>query len=67
MRVDQIKTPDVRRVLEPVWHRAPDTGVRLRGMIEKVLASAQSEGHIEEDRVNPAIWSRFKGHVARSR
>jgi hypothetical protein len=29
-------------------------------MIEKVLAFAQSEGHIDEDRVNPAIWSRLK-------
>jgi integrase len=29
-------------------------------MIEKVLAFAQSEGHIPEDRVNPAIWSRLK-------
>ena len=29
-------------------------------MIEKVLAFAQSKGHIDEDRVNPAIWSRLK-------
>jgi hypothetical protein len=49
-----------RLVVEPVRRRAPDTGVRLRGMIEKVLAFAQSQGHIEEDRVNPAIWSRLK-------
>jgi integrase len=60
MSVDEIKTADVRLVLEPVWRRAPDTGVRLRGMIEKVLAFAQAEGHIDEDRVNPAIWSRLK-------
>jgi integrase len=58
--VDEIKTADVRLVLEPVWRRSPDTGVRLRGMIEKVFAFAQAEGHIEDDRVNPAIWSRLK-------
>jgi integrase len=41
----------------------PDTGVRLRGMIEKVFAFAQSEGHIDEDRVNPAISSRLKDRL----
>jgi hypothetical protein len=46
--------------LEPVWRRASYTGVRLHGMIEKVLAFAQFEGHIDEDCINPAIWSRLK-------
>ena len=42
--------------LKPLWMRAPETASRLRGRIEAVLASAQVDGHIHQDRTNPARW-----------
>jgi integrase len=60
MAVDQIGTDDVLAVLTPLWTRAPVTGSRLRGRIEKVLDAARARGHIDRDRANPARW---KGHL----
>ena len=60
MPVDQIGTDDVLAVLTPLWTRAPVTGSRLRGRIEKVLDAARARGHIDRDRANPARW---KGHL----
>jgi integrase len=60
MPVDQIGTDDVLAVLTPPWTRAPVTGSRLRGRIEKVLDAARALGHIDRDRANPARW---KGHL----
>jgi hypothetical protein len=60
MPVDAIDTEAVLSVLKPLWTRAPDTGSRLRGMIEKVLDAARARGHIDPDRANPARW---RGHL----
>ena len=60
MPVDQIGTDDVLAVLTPLWTRAPVTGSRLRGRIEKVIDAARALGHIDRDRANPARW---KGHL----
>jgi integrase len=60
MPVDQIGTTDVLAVLTPLWTRAPVTGSRLRGRIEKVLDAERARGHIDRDRANPARW---KGHL----
>ena len=60
MAVDEIKTADVLACLKPLWTRAPVTGGRLRGRIEKVLDAARALGHIDEDRANPARW---RGHL----
>ena len=46
----------VLRVLEPQWTRAPETASRLRARIEAVLSAAQTQGHIDPDRPNPARW-----------
>jgi integrase-like protein/Arm domain-containing DNA-binding protein len=58
--VDQIGTDDVLAVLKPLWTRAPVTGSRLRGRIEKIIDAARALGHIDRDRANPARW---KGHL----
>ncbi len=54
--VDKVDAEAVLGVLTPLWTRAPETGARLRGRIEAVLASAQVDGHIHPDRTNPARW-----------
>jgi integrase len=56
MPVDKVDTEAVLSVLKPLWTRAPETASRLRGRIEAVLASAQVDGHIHQDRTNPARW-----------
>jgi integrase len=58
--VDQIGTDDILAVLKPLWTRAPVTGSRLRGRIERVLNAARALGHIDKDKANPARW---KAHL----
>jgi integrase len=58
--VDAVDTEAVLRVLRPHWTRAPDTGSRLRGMVERVLDAARARGFIDENRANPARW---RGHL----
>jgi integrase len=53
--VDQIATPDVLRVIEPLFARIPETARRVRGRIEKVLAWCIVRG-IRTDQSNPARW-----------
>jgi hypothetical protein len=54
--VDEVNTEAVLRVLTPLWSAVPETAARLRGRIEAVLASAQVDGWIPEDKPNPARW-----------
>ncbi len=56
MPVDQIETEHVLACLSPIWNEKPETGSRVRGRIEVVLASAAVAGHIPKDRPNPARW-----------
>ena len=57
--VGEITTADVLAVLTPIWHDKPETASRLRGRIEAVLASAQVDGWIPEDKPNPARWKNW--------
>ena len=56
--VNEIDTPDVLAVLKPIWLVAPETAIRLRGRIEKVLDAAKVEKHRTGE--NPAAW---RGHL----
>jgi hypothetical protein len=58
--VVDIDTVAVRRVLDPIWHKLPETASRLRGRIERILDSAKVDGLRSGD--NPARW---QGHLAR--
>jgi integrase len=58
MQLDEIDTPAVLRVLEPIWQSVPETAGRLRGRIERVLASAAVRGL--RPATNPAAWA---GHL----
>jgi integrase len=53
--VDQIDTPLVLRVIEPIWQTKTATASRLRGRIESVLDWAKARGYRQGD--NPASWS----------
>ena len=55
MLVDDIRTQDVLRVLEPIWNEKTETASRLRGRIEAVLSWATVRGHRTGD--NPARWA----------
>jgi integrase len=60
MAVDDISTPHIVRVLEPIWKEIPETASRVRGRIEKVLGWAAVRGFRSGDN-NPARW---RGHLA---
>ncbi len=59
LNVADIDTPAVLKVLEPIWHRTPETASRVRGRIENVLAWAAVRGYRPKGD-NPARW---KGHL----
>lgn len=61
MRVAEIGTDDVLRILRPIWEAKPETASRVRGRIEKILDWAKSRGHREGD--NPCRWA---GHLEHS-
>jgi integrase len=49
-----VDTPDVLRVLEPIWRNKSETASRVRGRIERILAAASVRGH--RPAANPATW-----------
>jgi integrase len=59
MAVDDIATPHIVKVLEPIWKTIPETASRVRGRVEKVLGWAAVRGFRGGD--NPARW---RGHLA---
>lgn len=59
MRVGEIDTAHVLRILEPIWKTKPETASRVRGRIETILDSAKARGYREGE--NPARW---RGHLA---
>jgi integrase len=60
MPVSKIDTPDVLRVLEPIWSTKTTTAGRVRGRIERILDWAKVHGH-RNGGENPARW---EGHLA---
>lgn len=58
MKVSEIGTDDVLRVLTPLWQSRPETASRLRGRIERVLDYAKARGWRTGE--NPALW---RGHL----
>ena len=58
LAVAAIDTPQVVRVLDPIWHEKPETASRVRGRIERVLDWSKVRGYRQGD--NPARW---RGHL----
>jgi len=59
MRVADISTEDVLRVLRPIWANKNESASRLRGQIENVLDFAKVRGFRSGE--NPARW---RGHLS---
>jgi len=59
MPVVKVGTEDVLRVLRPIWTEKPETALRLRGRLERVLAYASAMKLREGE--NPAVW---RGHLS---
>ncbi|MBX9459497.1 MAG: integrase arm-type DNA-binding domain-containing protein [Rhizobium sp.] len=49
IRVDRIDTPDVLRVLSPIWIKKPETARRVRQRIGAVMDWAKAAGHRSGD------------------
>lgn len=56
MNIADITTPDVLRVLKPIWAKKHETAKRVRGRIEAILGWATVEGYRAGD--NPARWEK---------
>lgn len=54
MLLTEITTPDVLRILEPIWLTKHETASRLRGRIEAVLDYGKAMGWRSGE--NPAFW-----------
>lgn len=57
--VQDVDTPHVMAILEPIWKTKTETAVRLRGRLESILDWATVRGFREGP--NPARW---KGHLS---
>jgi integrase len=58
MRLNEIDTEAVLKVLHPIWQKIPETASRVRGRIESILDAAKAKGHRSGE--NPAQW---RGHL----
>lgn len=58
IRVGDVETAHIMRVLDPIWTTKTETASRLRGRIESVLDWATVRGFRKGD--NPARW---RGHI----
>lgn len=58
LAVATIGTPEVTKVLDPIWEEKPETASRVRGRIERVLDWAKVRGYRTGE--NPARW---RGHL----
>src|SRR5262249_29100182 len=61
MRIDKVDRAAIRRVLDPIWSRMPETASRLRGRLERILDAAKADNYRDGD--NPAAW---KGNLKES-
>jgi integrase len=58
LAVAEIGTPEVTKVLDPIWQEKPETASRVRGRIERILDWSKVRGYRTGE--NPARW---RGHL----
>jgi integrase len=56
--LDEIDTPHILSILQPIWLMKPETASRLRGRLERILTAAIVRKH--RPSFNPASWG---GHL----
>jgi hypothetical protein len=61
LSVGSIDTPEVVKVLEPLWSQIPETASRVRGRIERIMDWAKVRGLRTGE--NPARWRGHLDHV----
>jgi hypothetical protein len=61
MPVADIGTPEVLKVLTPIWLRVPDMAGKVRGRIERVLSAAKVQKLRAGE--NPAAWKDQLEHL----
>ena len=54
-RVDRITAADVMAVLNPIWHKKPETAKKVRQRISTVMNWAIAQGHREDNPAGKAI------------
>ncbi len=57
--IAHIETPEVLRLLKPIWQKTPETAAKTRMRLERVLDYARANGYREGE--NPARW---RGHLS---
>jgi integrase len=62
--IDQIDTPDVLKVLTPIWTKKPETARRLKQRIKVVLEWAKASGYRTGDNPTDAITKVLPKHRA---
>ena len=58
LSVASIGTPEITKLLDPIWKKKPETASRVRGRIERILDWSKVRGY--RDGENPARW---RGHL----
>ena len=58
LRLNEIDTEAVLKVLQPIWKKVPETASRVRGRIENILDAGKAKGYRSGE--NPATW---RGHL----
>jgi integrase len=58
LRVDEIETQHILKILKPIWQKTNETAKRTQGRIENILDFAAAQ-HLR-DNANPARW---RGHL----
>lgn len=61
MPVQDITVKKITKIIDPLWHRIPETASRLRGRIEKILGWCLVRGYRVGD--NPARWTGYLSEV----
>ena len=61
LSINEINTPLVLEILDPIWRTKTETATRVRQRIEKILDGATVEGLF--DRPNPARWKSHLSHL----
>jgi len=67
IRLDQVTTQDVVKVLKPIWTKIPETADRTRLRIERVLDAAEAGGFRDNTKRNPASWKGNLKHLLPAR